>query len=336
MLDFSKISKYLNVPHISKFRKISKESLLSIGDFRSICSKTPLPLCFVVKSAPPEPHAPTGSSHYDRTHMNIGVVPRCYSRTVEIANTAIFQIGNAFVNIIALCVILIISYNVRSKYTAIGRSEYGYFYQLCFLLICMTLVVDCGVSPPGTSAYPYLVAIQIGFVGACTWALSVMGFLGFRLWEDGTQKSMLIVRGVSLVGFTVEFIISIITFQNWMLYHRDMSTNTTILFAVIYGGNGIALLLYIVCQLVVSIFMLGNLWMTGSMILCAIFMCTGQILMYTISTKICEEVKHYFDGLFIGSICNIFALMMMYKTWDISTDDDLEFSVSVNAKGDKI
>ncbi|AMD19397.1 HBR496Wp [Eremothecium sinecaudum] len=334
MFQFSEISKYLKESQISKLSTFSKESLLSIGNFGGICSKTPLPLCFVVNSAPARKNLSIESSHYERTHVNIGVVPKCYSRTVDIANTAIFQIGNAFVNILALFVILIISYNIRFKYTAIGRSEYGHFFQLCFLLICMTLVVDCGVSPPGSDAYPYLVAIQIGLVGACTWALSVMAFLGFRLWEDGTLKSMLIMRGVSLAGFTMGFVVSIVTFWSWMQNHQDMATNTTALFVVIYGLNGLSLVLYIVCQLVVSIFMLGNLWMAGSIVLGTIFMCTGQVLMYTISTEICEGVKHYLDGLFIGSLFNVFTLMMLYKSWDISTDDDLEFSVSVSSDGD--
>ncbi|AGO13184.1 AaceriAFR033Cp [[Ashbya] aceris (nom. inval.)] len=312
---------------------MSKNSWLSLGDFAGICAKTPLPMCFVVQTSS-LPGGRTGDTHYDRTHMNIGMVPRCYSRTVDIANTAIFQLGNAFVNILALCVILIISYNIRFKYTAIGRSEYGYFFQLCFMLICMTLVVDCGVSPPGTAAYPYLAALQIGLAGACAWALAVMGFLGFRLWEDGTLKSMLIVRGVSMVGFLLGFMVSAITFTNWIQHHPDMKANTTALFVVMYGLNGLALLMYSVCQLVVSIFVLSNFWMTGSTILGVIFITTGQVLMYTISYEICEGVKHYLDGLFIGSICNVFALMMIYKTWDISTDEDLEFSVSISVDGD--
>ncbi|AAS53404.1 AFR033Cp [Eremothecium gossypii ATCC 10895] len=312
---------------------MSNKSWLSLGDFAGICAKTPLPMCFVVQTSS-LPGGSVGATHYDRTHMNIGMVPRCYSRTVDIANTAIFQLGNAFVNILALCVILIISYNIRFKYTAIGRSEYGYFFQLCFMLICMTLVVDCGVSPPGTLAYPYLAALQIGLAGACSWALAVMGFLGFRLWEDGTRKSMLIVRGVSMVGFLLGSLVSAITFTNWIQHHPDMKTNTTALFVVMYGLNGLALLMYSVCQLVVSIFVLSNFWMTGSTILGVIFITTGQVLMYTISYEICEGVKHYLDGLFIGSICNVFALMMIYKTWDISTDEDLEFSVSISVDGD--
>ncbi|AET40776.1 Chs7p Ecym_6402 [Eremothecium cymbalariae DBVPG len=328
----------IDMPSISKIynnSKFTKEALLSIGKFGNICSTTPLPLCFVVRSSNvAQPNAVGQSSHYERTHLNVGVVPRCYSRAVDIANTAIFQVGNAFVNLIALCVILIISYNIRFKYTAIGRSEYGYLFQLCFLLICMTLVVDCGISPPGTAAYPYLVALQIGLVGGCAWALGVMAFLGFRLWEDGTRKSMLIVRGVSFVGLLLGFLVSIITFRDWMQNHNDMNTNTTALFVVMYCLNGLAMLVFIICQLVISLFVLKNLWMTGSMVLGAIFMSTGQILMYTVSAEICEGVKHYLDGLFIGSICNVFALMMLYKTWDISTDDDLEFSVSISADGD--
>ena len=64
------------------------------------------------------------------------------------------------------------------------------------------------------------------------------------------------------------------------------------------------------------------------------FFVVGQVLTYGFSSQICEGTKHYIDGLFFGILCNIFTLMMVYKTWDMTTDDDLEFSVSVSKEGD--
>ena len=40
----------------------------------------------------------------------------------------IFQIGNAFVHFGGLIILLIIIFNVRAKYTAIGRKEMLFFY----------------------------------------------------------------------------------------------------------------------------------------------------------------------------------------------------------------
>jgi hypothetical protein len=42
---------------------------------------------------------------------------------------------------------------------------------------------------------------------------------------------------------------------------------------------------------------------------------------------ICDQVKHYVDGLFFGTICTLLAVMMVYKYWDSITKEDLEFSV---------
>ncbi|CCF58644.1 hypothetical protein KAFR_0F00470 [Kazachstania africana CBS 2517] len=308
---------------------------MGISNFADICSRTPLPLCSLIKS---KTHLAltnlTDINNYDITTFNVGILPRCYARSVDIANTLIFDIGNAFINIGALIVILIIIYNIRQKYTAIGRSEYLYFFQLTLLLIIFTLVVDCGVSPPGSPSYPYFVALQIGFAGASCWSLLINGLLGFNIWEDGTYKSMTLVRGFSFLGFAANFLASILTFKDWIQDHEMGSTNATAMVVVVYIVNAVILLVYVICQLLISLFVVKNLWVTGSIILGVFFFVMGQIIVFALSTPICEKFQHYLDGLFFGSLCNIFALMMLYKTWDMTTDDDLEFSVSINKEGD--
>lgn len=310
---------------------------MGISDFASVCSKTPLPLCSILKSGS---HLVLSNStvihNFDPQHLNIGILPRCYARSVDLANTVIFSVGNAFINIGALAVILIIIYNIRQKYTAIGRSEYQYFFQLTLLLIIFTLIVDCGVTPPGSGSYPYFVAIQIGLAGSCCWSLLINGLLGFNLWEDGTFKSMMLVRGFSCLGFLANFFASILTFKSWIQDHQTETINTTGMFVVVYVVNAVILFVYTICQLIISLFIVRNFWVTSAIFLAVFFFVMGQICVYALSTQICEGVKHYIDGLFFGSICNIFTLMMVYKIWDMTTDDDLEFSVSVSKEGDVI
>ncbi|CDO93634.1 unnamed protein product [Kluyveromyces dobzhanskii CBS 2104] len=300
------------------------------GDFSTICQRTPLPLCSVVKSA--KQMLLTNDTVIQNSSADIidlGILPVCYARSIDVANTMIFEIGNAFINILAFFLLMFIIYNVRRKVTAIGRSEYSYFFQTFLVLIVFTLVVDCGVSAPGSSAYPFLVSVQLGLAGACCWMLSVLGLLGFRLWEDGTFKSMLLVYGMSFIGFVLNFVVSIVTFKEWIQRKTDMSTDTVGLFTVMFVINALALLIYIVCLLVVSVSVLENYWATGAILLGVFFFVAGQVLVYAFSNKICEGVSHYLDGLFFGSLCNLFAIMMLYKNWDMSTDDDLEFSVSI-------
>lgn len=307
---------------------------MAYGDFADICLKTPLPLCSVVKSSTHMILSNSTRMHnFDPTNMNVGILPRCYARSIDVANTVIFGIGNAFVNIGALVVILIIMYNVRQKYTAIGRSEYLYFFQLTLLLIIFTLVVNTGASPPGSGSYPYFVAIQIGLAGACCWTLLINGFLGFNLWEDGTRKSMLLVRGSSVLGFIGNFLAAILTFEAWIERGKIDPMNTVGLFTMVYVVNAIVLGIYTICQLLVSFFVVRSLWVTGAILLGVFFFVVGQIIVFAVSDILCQKANHYIDGLFVGSLCNLFTLMMVYKIWDMTTDDDLEFSVSVSKEG---
>ena len=71
------------------------------------CEKTPLPLCPLVGP----PNALMGAH---------GVSTRCYSRSIELANTIIFQGAAGFSHIIALIMTVIMIIHVRSKFTAVG------------------------------------------------------------------------------------------------------------------------------------------------------------------------------------------------------------------------
>ncbi|KAK6201415.1 chitin synthase III catalytic subunit [Scheffersomyces amazonensis] len=287
---------------------------MTFGSFDEICLKTSLPLCSVL-----------GSVNTTST-FQVGILPECYARSVELANTMIFQIGNAFVHFGGLGTFLIIIYNIRAKYTAIGRTEMLYF---LYLLICLTissLIVDCGVSPPSSSSYAYFVSLQLGFTSAVCACLLFNGLLCFQFWEDGTRKSMWTLRIVTFLWFAINFIVSIITFKSWgtSLDNRD----TTALFIVSYIINAIILFFYVVSQIILVIFALDNYWPLGSIFLGVFFFVAGQIITYIFTIDICRGLSHYVDGLFFGSLCNIFSVMMIYKFWDSITTDDLEFSVA--------
>jgi hypothetical protein len=81
---------------------------MGFGDFVSICEKTPLPLCPLIG-----PVSPITNSHSVQTH--------CYARSIELANTIIFQGATGFAHIIALMMLVIMIIHVRSKFTAVGE-----------------------------------------------------------------------------------------------------------------------------------------------------------------------------------------------------------------------
>lgn len=80
---------------------------MSFGDFASICEKTPIPLCPLVG-----PDSPITGSHFTQSN--------CYSRSIEVANTIIFQGATGFAHILALIMLVIMILHVRSKFTAVG------------------------------------------------------------------------------------------------------------------------------------------------------------------------------------------------------------------------
>lgn len=80
---------------------------MGFGDFDTLCQKATLPLCSLVGP----PNALTGKH---------GIQAICYSRTIELANTVIFQGAAGFAHIIALIMTVIMIIHVRSKFTAVG------------------------------------------------------------------------------------------------------------------------------------------------------------------------------------------------------------------------
>ena len=287
---------------------------MGFGSFESICNKTAFPLCLVVGSVDP------------KLDFARGIVPLCYARLVEIANTMIFQVGNAFVHFALLIVLLIIIFHVRSRYTAIGRREMLDFFYLCIGLVISTLVVDCGVSPHLLGSYAYFVAVQLGFAGSVCLCMLLNGLLCFQFWEDGLRTLVWLLRAALFGWFAVNFVVAIITFEGWGTSLNDRKTGA--MFAISFLINAIIVFAYVVLQIVLVVFALRLYWLLGAILLGVFFFVVGQVITYAFSEQVCRGCSHYIDGTFFGLLCNLFAIMMIYKYWDMITVDELEFLVA--------
>ena len=80
---------------------------MGFGDFDSICRQSELPLCSLVGPKSPI----TGST---------GIQANCYARSIELANTIIFEAATDFMHILALGMTAVMIIHVRSKFTAVG------------------------------------------------------------------------------------------------------------------------------------------------------------------------------------------------------------------------
>ncbi|KAF4631049.1 hypothetical protein G7Y89_g7082 [Cudoniella acicularis] len=284
---------------------------MGFGDFNSICEQASVPLCSVV-------------GYYSTVTTSVGIEADCFARNIELANTIIFQGAASFMHIVALTMTVIMILHVRSKFTAVGRKEIIAFFYLYMGLTFASLVLDSGVVPPGSSVYPYFVAVQNGLTSALCVCLLINGFVGFQLYEDGTTLSVWLIRTVSFAFFIITGLVSLATFKGW----AGLGPTSTIgLFVVLYLISGIALLIYVIMQIILVVNTLQDRWPLGDIAFGAFFLIIGQVIMYVFSNTICNAVQHYLDGLFFATICNLLAVMMVYKYWDSITREDLEFSV---------
>lgn len=183
------------------------------------------------------------------------------------------------------------------------------------LTIC-SLMIDAGVVPPRSDPFPYFVALQNGLSSALCTCLVINGFVGFQLYEDGTILSVWLLRLTSLIMFAISFLVSLLTFKSW----GGLSpTNTVGLFVALYILNAISIAIYLAMQLLLVLNTLEDRWPLGNIIVGVMIFVIGQVLLYGFSDTICDNVQHYLDGLFFATICNLLAVMMVYKVCFISS-----------------
>ncbi|KAI8584421.1 hypothetical protein K450DRAFT_219790 [Umbelopsis ramanniana AG] len=223
-----------------------------------------------------------------------GIEPVCYSRNVDLAGTLIFQPATLIIDIVAIIMTAIMIYHIKSKYTAVGRKEIVMFFYLYMITVFLEMLLVTGIIPTASSVYPWFTAVHVGLISATFWCLLLNGFVGFQFAEDGTPWSLWSIRISSLVVFILVGAIAIATFND---------------------------------QIILVVNTLDDRWPLGDILFGTAFFIIGQVLMYIFSVVICDQVKHYVDGLFFGTICSLLAVMMVYKYWDSITKEDLEFSV---------
>ncbi|RMZ91920.1 hypothetical protein DV736_g858, partial [Chaetothyriales sp. CBS 134916] len=287
---------------------------MGFGSFDSICAQAALPLCYLL--GPPSTLTSTASPL---------LLPTCSARSIDVGNTIIFQTATDFTHLGALAMTVIMIFHVRSKFTAVGRREILTFFYIYTLLTVISLILDAGVMPSDNDgAFLWFVAVQNGLISALCASLLVNGFVGFQLYEDGTSLSVWLLRATAGVMFVIAFFVSLLTFKAW----AGLSpTNTTGLFVVLYVINAIFLFVYLVMQVILVLNTLQDRWPLWDLVAAIFFFVVGQVLLYAFGARICDAVSHYLDGLFFATLCNLLAVMMVYKYWDSITKEDLEFSV---------
>lgn len=213
---------------------------------------------------------------------------------------------------------------------ASGRKEITTFFYLYTLLTICSLVIDCGVVPPGSEAYPYFVAVQCGLVSSTCISLMINGFVGFQLYEDGTTLSVWLLRVCSVTMFAISFVVALLTFKGWGGLGPE---NTVGLFVIVYIFSAIFLFVYIVMQILLVVGTLQERWPLWHIGFGVAAFIIGQVLLYAFSEIICSNVQHYMDGLFFATLLNLLAVMMVYKVFMATSLPSISFANSLAVLG---
>ena len=113
--------------------------------------------------------------------------------------------------------------------------------------------------------------------------------------------------------FLISFAVSLLTFKGWAGLGPE---NTVGLFVVVYLFSALFVTVYVVMQLILVLGTLQERWPLLHIFFGVLAFVLGQILLYTFSETICDNVEHYMDGLFFATLMNLLAVMMVYKVRD--------------------
>lgn len=104
-------------------------------------------------------------------------------------------------------------------------------------------------------------------------------------------------------------------------------TSSMALYIILLIINPSAIFLYFVLQMVLVIFSLEDRWPIGDLVFGAFFAISGVVVLLLFSNQLCHLASHYIDGMFLGNLFFLLAVMMIYKYWDSITAEDMEFCV---------
>jgi hypothetical protein len=210
------------------------------------------------------------------------------------------------------------------------------------MLTFVSLILDTGVIPSNNAAFSYFTAAQNGLASALCICLLINGFVGFQLYEDGTTLSVWLLRFCCLVMFIISGAVSLFTFRGWAGLGPE---NTAGMFVVIYIFSAVFIAVYIIMQTILVVNTLQDRWPLFDIFFGVFFLVIGQVILYVFSSSLCAAASHWVDGLFVSTVCNLLAVMMVYKVifsqatlthklttsqfWDSITTEDFEFSVGV-------
>lgn len=103
------------------------------------------------------------------------------------------------------------------------------------------------------------------------------------------------------------------TFKNITIFRY---THPVGLFVTYLMFPALCVVVYVISQLLLVIRTLDDRWVLGDIFFGTAFYVIGCVLLFAFSTKICDAVSHYIDGVFFFTLCMLLSVMIIYHFWD--------------------
>ncbi|KAI8325242.1 hypothetical protein GQ54DRAFT_283652 [Martensiomyces pterosporus] len=275
------------------------------GDFASLCERSPLPIC--------------------RVFGNVDQLS-CHPKNYAVGDSRLINLADFVISILAFLATVYFGFRAHRKLAAVGRREM----TLLLSIFCVLLAINIAGADfihTAPTVNQWLGVVNTALVVAFFWALILFGLVGFQFLPDGSFASILsIVVTTAIVFVGIGYIAADTAFGISSGLQPKISDPfySPGLFTVYLVFPLAAIAIYVVSQTIVVIKYLAVrlplVWLLASLVCFAV----AQVLMFSVSKKICTGTSGNIDGAFFGTLLDSAAVLCIYGFWSAITEDDSE------------
>ncbi|ORX67126.1 hypothetical protein DL89DRAFT_269553 [Linderina pennispora] len=284
------------------------------GDFRSLCERSPLPVCRVFIRGD------------DRKFVLDNLDICSLKETIIGGSTKMLNIPDFAISIVAFLATVYLGFKAHRKLAAVGRREMSLLLSLfCILLVANLVGSDLWFKSTRVSKWLGIAntALEVSFF----WALILVGLVGFQILPDGSFASILSIVVTTIIVFVgIGYIAADTAFGiSDGLKPKDSDPfYSPALFTVYLVFPLVSIVIYLASQIVVVVKYLAVRGPLAWLLVSVACFALAQALMFAVSRKICTGTNKKIDGAFFATLLDSAAVFCIYGFWAAITEDDSE------------
>ncbi|KAI3637062.1 hypothetical protein MIR68_004768 [Amoeboaphelidium protococcarum] len=305
---------------------------VQFGNFLQLCNEALLPACSLFFYNSTEALLGQQQQTDNTTQATLSDQPntlisarslQCELKTFQINSNSYRNLGDVAISAISALLVLVMVYRAFTKYAAVGRKEMNLLFGWYFVTMCLQVITTGGFLLT-ESINQIISGIQIGFIVGTFWILMLNGAVGYQLVEDGSPLSFF---SILLSGAAITAGVSIIALDaasSVRLLGGSLSsgTDSIALFVVYLLLPIVFTLIYVILQTVLVAKNLGEQKPLINLYVALLFIILSQVMMFVLNVTICQGTSGNVDGTMFATLCNLAAIIFVYRFWDSITEDD--------------